>query len=104
MELHESKAAIYETWAIIDRAFEQIISGLAKLEKLAVLDSDFAQDQHTITNDLWAKTNIQIMTDVRRREEDDRTHYGRCGPRLRDELEDGNDNIDLKRVSKCFRG
>ena len=35
MELHESKAEVYETWAAINRAFEQIISALAKLQKIA---------------------------------------------------------------------
>jgi DNA-directed RNA polymerase beta subunit len=77
MELHETKAEIYEAWAVINRAFEQIISGLAKLEKLAVLSSDFVQDQDTITNDLWAKINTRIMADMTEREEDDRDHYGK---------------------------
>jgi hypothetical protein len=35
MELHETKAEVYETWAVMNRAFEQIISALAKLEKMA---------------------------------------------------------------------
>lgn len=77
MELHESKAEIYETWAAMNRAFEQIISGPAKLEKIGVLSGDYVQDQDTITNDLWARINTQIIKDVSRREEDDRSHYGR---------------------------
>ena len=77
MEAHENKAAIYETWATINCAFEQIVSGLAKLEKQGVLSSDYVQDQDTITNNLWAKINTQIMADVSRREEDDRDHYGK---------------------------
>lgn len=48
MELHESKAEIYETWAAMNRAFEQIISGLAKLEKIGVLSGDYVQDQDTL--------------------------------------------------------
>lgn len=75
MELHETKAEVYETWAIINRGFEQIISGLAKLEKMGVLGDDYVEDQDTITNDLWAKINCQIMSDVNRRELDDRNHY-----------------------------
>jgi hypothetical protein len=39
------------------------------------LSDDYVQDQDTVTNDLWAKINTQIMADVGRREEDDRTHY-----------------------------
>jgi len=77
MELHETKAEVYETWAAINRAFEQIISGLAQLEKRGVLSDDYVQDQDTITNDLWARINAQIMVDMRRREEDDCTHYGK---------------------------
>ncbi len=33
MELEQTKADVYETWAVINRAFEQIISALDKLEK-----------------------------------------------------------------------
>ena len=34
MELHETKAEVYETWATINRAFEQIISAVGKLHKV----------------------------------------------------------------------
>lgn len=77
MELEETKADIYETWATINRAFEQIISALNKLEKRGVLSDDYVQDHDTITNDLWAKINCQIMNRVNERELDDRTHYGK---------------------------
>ena len=76
-ELHETKADVYETWAVINRAFEQIITALEKLEKTGVLKWDDVHKQSTITNDLWAKLNTQIMTDVGRREADDRNHYGK---------------------------
>jgi len=76
-ELHETKAGIYETWAGINRAFEQIVSALDKLQKIGVLSGDHAQDHDTFTNDLWARINIQIMAGVSRREEDDRAHYGK---------------------------
>ena len=52
MELHETKADVFETWAAINRAFEQIISALDKLHKRGVLSDDYIQDQETITNDL----------------------------------------------------
>jgi hypothetical protein len=77
MELHETKAEVYETWAVINRAFEQIISGLEKLQKMGVLTDDYVQDQNTLTNDLWARINTQIMADAGTREQDDRTHYGK---------------------------
>ena len=32
-ELEQVKAEVYETWAVINRAFEQIITALDKLEK-----------------------------------------------------------------------
>lgn len=77
MELHQTKADVYETWGIINRAFEQIISALDKLHKRGVLSDDYVQDQDTITNDLWAKINTQIIKKVGEREEDDRNHYGK---------------------------
>jgi hypothetical protein len=77
LALHEMKADAYETWGSINRYFEQIISALNKLQKLGVLNDDYVADQETITNDLWAKINAQIMANMNRREEDDRTHYGK---------------------------
>jgi len=62
---------------MINRSFEQIISGLAKLQKMGVLKDDYVIDQDTITNDLWSRINTQIIKDVNRREEDDRNHYGK---------------------------
>jgi hypothetical protein len=77
MELEQVKADVYETWAVINRAFEQIITALDKLTKRGVLKGDYVQDQSAITNDLWAKINSHIMAEVGRREADDRNHYGR---------------------------
>ena|SRR5579859_5776524 len=77
MELHETKAEVYETWGVINRAFEQIISALNKLQKMGVLSDDYVTDQDTITNDLWSKANTQILKKVSEREEDDRNHYGK---------------------------
>jgi len=77
LELHETKAEVFETWGMINRSFEQIISGLAKLQKMGVLKDDYVIDQDTITNDLWSRINTQIIKDVNRREEDDRNHYGK---------------------------
>jgi hypothetical protein len=34
MELHETKAEVYETWGGINRAFEQLISALDKVQKM----------------------------------------------------------------------
>jgi hypothetical protein len=76
-ELEQVKANVYETWAVINRAFEQIITALDKLKARGVLTGDYVQDQSTITNDLWAKINSQIMKDVGRREADDLNHYGK---------------------------
>jgi hypothetical protein len=76
-ELEQAKADVYETWAAINRAFEQIITALDRLERKGVLKDDYVQDQSIITNDLWAKINSQIMADVGRREADDRNHYGK---------------------------
>jgi hypothetical protein len=76
-QLEQVKADVYETWAVINRAFEQIITALDKLKSRGVLTDDYVQDQSTITNDLWAKINAHIMTEVGKREADDRNHYGK---------------------------
>lgn len=76
-ELHETKADVYDEWAVINRAFEKIISALEKLEKTGVLKWDDVHKQSVITNDLWAKINSHIMEAVGRRELDDRNHYSR---------------------------
>ena len=77
LELHETKADVYETWAVMNRAFERIITALDKLEKTGVLKWDYVHNQSVITNDLWAKINSHIMAEVGRREADDRNHYGK---------------------------
>ena len=46
MELEETKAEVYEIWAVINRAFEQIIGALAKLENKGVLNGDYARAEH----------------------------------------------------------
>jgi hypothetical protein len=76
-QLEQVKADVYETWAVINRAFEQIITALGKLEKKGVLKWDYVHNQSVTTNDLWAKLNTGIMAAVGRREEDDRNHYSR---------------------------
>lgn len=76
-ELHETKAEVFETWAVINRSFEKIITALDKLQKTGVLKWDYVHNQSVITNDLWAKINSHLMAEVGRREADDRNHYGR---------------------------
>ncbi|HZU29533.1 MAG TPA: hypothetical protein VFB79_00360 [Candidatus Angelobacter sp.] len=75
--LEETKARMFEMLASINRSFERIISALATLEKMGVLDGDYVQNQNTITNDLWARINTGILASINAREADDRTHYGR---------------------------
>jgi hypothetical protein len=77
MQLEQVKADVYQTWAVINRAFEQIITALDKLEKRGVLKWDYVHNQSVITNDLWAKINSHIMGEVNRRELDDRNHFSR---------------------------
>ena len=75
--LEQVKAGVYETWAVMNRAFERIITALDKLEKTGVLKWDYVHNQSVMANDLWTRINTQIMADVGRREEDDRSHYGK---------------------------
>ena len=76
-ELEQVKADVYETWGVINRAFEQVVTALHKLEKTGVLKWDYVHNQSVITNDLWAKINSHIMGEVNRRELDDRNHFSR---------------------------
>jgi len=76
-ELEQVKADVYETWGVINRAFEQIVTALHKMEKTGVLKWDDVHKQSVITNDLWARINSHIMEAVGRREADDRSHYGK---------------------------
>jgi hypothetical protein len=76
-QLEEIKADVYETWAVINRAFEKIITALGKLENRGVLSSDYVTNQETITNELWAKINCHILSAINSRELDDRNHYGK---------------------------
>jgi hypothetical protein len=77
MELEQIKADVYETWAVINRAFEQIIAALVTLEKRGVLQDDYVMDQGIVTNELWAKINCHILSAINARELDDRNHYGK---------------------------
>ncbi len=77
MELHETKAEVFETWAVINRSFSQIIGALARLQQMGVLNDDYVQDQDTFANDLWARINSQIIAKVSMREQDDSSHYGK---------------------------
>ena len=77
MELDETKAEIFEALAVINRAFQQIIGAMAKLEAKGMVSADFVQDQEIITNDLWARINCQILAGVTESETEDRNHYGK---------------------------
>ena len=67
MQLEQTKADVYETWAAMNRSFERIVC-TQQTGKESVLKGDYVQDQSTITNNLWAKLNSQIMDEVGKRE------------------------------------
>jgi hypothetical protein len=77
MEPEETKAEIYETLAAINRAFQQIIGAISKLQTQGIVSPDYVQDQEIITNDLWAKINCHVLGRVTEREADDHNHYGK---------------------------
>jgi hypothetical protein len=76
MELDETKAEIYADLAVFNRAFQQIIGAMARLEAKGMVSADYLQDQEIVTRDLWARINCQILAGVTQHETDDRTHYG----------------------------
>jgi hypothetical protein len=58
MDIHpdktnEMKAEIYESLAVINHSFEQLISALYKLGKRVDLGEDYAYNQEIIASDLW---------------------------------------------------
>src|SRR4029077_2751057 len=76
-EPEEVKAGIYESLAVINRAFQQIIGTIGKLQTRGVVSPDYVQDQEIIANDLWAKINCHLLASINERELDDRNHYGK---------------------------
>jgi hypothetical protein len=76
-ELEQMKANVYDAWAVINRSFEQIVTALNKMENTGLLKWDYVHHQSVLTNDLWAKINCHILSEVNTRELDDRNHYGK---------------------------
>src|SRR5689334_19138447 len=76
-EPEEVKADIYEGLAVINRAFQQIIGTIGKLQMEGVISADYVQDQEIIANDLWARMNTHLLAKINERELDDRNHYGK---------------------------
>ena len=77
LEPEEVKADIYEGLAVINRAFQQIIGIIGKLQTKGVVSPDYVQDQEIIANDLWARINCHLLAKINEREQDDRNHYGK---------------------------
>lgn len=75
--MHEIKADVYEKWAGSTAPLSRSSPHSISLHKRGVLSDDYVQDQDTLTNDLWARINTQILKKVSEREEDDRGHYGK---------------------------
>jgi hypothetical protein len=90
-ELEQVKADVYETWGVINRAFEQIVTALHKLEKTGVLKWDYVHNQSVITNDLWAKINLTSWKQWEGAKRTTVTTTSGCEPRLRDGLGDASD-------------
>lgn len=77
MEPEEVKADVYEAMAVINRAFQQVAEGLARLQKCGVLAEDWVFDQGLINSEVCARINCHILARVTEREQDDRNHYGK---------------------------
>ena len=74
---NETKAQTYETLAVINRSFEQLISALYKLEKRVDLGEDYAYNQEIIASDLWTRINTHALARITERELEDRNHFSR---------------------------
>jgi hypothetical protein len=73
----ETKAAIYEAMAVINRAFAQITTTLYKLESEGVLAEDYAYSQEVPLREMAARINCYVLASVNERELEDRNHYSR---------------------------
>lgn len=76
-EANEKKTEIYESMAVINRSFEQIMAALYKLESRGVLIKDYAYSQEVTLRETAARINCHVLSRVTERELDDRNHYGR---------------------------
>lgn len=83
---NEIKAEIYETLAVINRSFEQIISALYELGKRVDLGEDYAYNQEIITSDLWTKINTHALASITKRELEDKNHFSRMRANLEKRL------------------
>jgi hypothetical protein len=72
---NEMKAAKYEALAAVNRAFEQLISAVYKLEKRVDLGEDYAYNQEIIFGDIWARINTQALARITEFELEDKNHF-----------------------------
>ncbi|HEY1937457.1 MAG TPA: hypothetical protein VGJ33_05960 [Candidatus Angelobacter sp.] len=79
---NESKVEIYETLAVINRSFEQIISALYKLEKRVDLGDDYAYNQEIVASDLWARINTHALASITKRELEEKNHFSKMKANL----------------------
>jgi hypothetical protein len=79
---NEMKAEIYESLALMNRAFEQLIQAIYKLETRLALGKDYAYNQEIITNDLWARINSHVLASITERELEDKNHFSRMRANL----------------------
>ncbi len=96
-ELNEKKAAIFESMAVINRSFEQVIGAIYRLETMNVVTLDYAVEQEIITNELWAGINCHLLASVNRHELDDRSHYSRVRANLTREAERARAGVSAKK-------
>ena len=71
----ETKAVIYETVAVINRAFAQITDAIYKLASEGVLDEEYVYKQEIPIREMAARINCHIISSMNERELDDRNHY-----------------------------
>jgi hypothetical protein len=79
---NEMKAEIYETLAVINRSFEQLISALYKLGERVDLGEDYAYNQEITASDMWARINTHALASIAKRELEDKNHFSRMKANL----------------------
>ena len=68
---------VYESLYALNRDFEQVLAGLARLQELGVFGRDFGNVFPVIIQETRAWANMELVEALQPLEQEDLTHFGR---------------------------
>ena len=68
---------VYESLYALNRDFEQVLAGLARLQELGVFGRDFGNVFPVIIQETRAWANMELVESLQPLEQDDLTHFSR---------------------------